>query len=417
MKKLILIISCCFLGVYGNAQYNNQFFEDTMQRLTISSEMYYNYGSNVMSSEMLNKFIFGGKIDKTIKNDAYNNLSNNNRLGGDLEYHLNVAIPFDTLAGKTNVSLILGLSQKEHADSKFSSDLFRFTFDGNKQFAGKIINIGNTDFSYFKYQQVNIGFISHKKKQGKMETEGAIVSFIKAQENLEIDLNKGTLFTEEYGREIDLTLDYTFYRSDTNHTGIGAFNGYGVSTEYFKQLYLKNGDKIYLNLKDVGFVYWNKKSINYQTYGSYHFEGIEVDNIFDLNDSILNTISKDSLIENIGSAKQKQGETKLLPTSFTIDYTKYINEKWQFNGGIYYKIFANYFPLFYTNTSYFVTPNFITRVHLSYGGYGKLNLGLALAYQLKNSYTLFVGSNNIDAFISPSTSFANSGFVGIKAQF
>ena len=115
--------------------------------------------------------------------------------------------------------------------------------------------------------------------------------------------------------------------------------------------------------------------------------------------------------------KQKQGETKLLPTSFTIDYTKYINEKWQFNGGIYYKIFANYFPLFYTNTSYFVTPNFITRVHLSYGGYGKLNLGLALAYQLKNSYTLFVGSNNIDAFISPSTSFANNGFVGIKAQF
>lgn len=417
MKKLILIISCCFLGVYGNAQYNNQFFEDTIQRLTISSEMYYNYGSNVMNSEMLNKFVFGGKIDKTIKNDAYNNLSNNNRLGGDLEYHLNVAIPFDTLAGKTNVSLILGLSQKEHADSKFSSDLFRFTFDGNKQFAGKTINIGNTDFSYFKYQQLNIGFISHKKKQGKMATEGAIVSFIKAQENLEMEINKGTLFTEEYGREIDLTLDYTFYRSDTNHTGISAFNGYGVSTEYFKQLYLKNGDKIYLNLKDVGFVYWNKKSINYQTYDSYHFEGIEVDNIFDLNDSLLNTISKDSLIENIGSIKQKQGETKLLPTSFTIDYTKYINEKWQFNGGIYYKIFANYFPMFYTNTSYFVTPNFITRVHLSYGGYGKLNLGLALAYQLKNSYTLFVGSNNIDAFISSSTSFANSGFVGIKAQF
>ena len=153
MKKLILVISCCFLGGYGNAQYNNQFFEDTIQRLTISSEMYYNYGSNVMNSEMLNKFVFGGKIDKTIKNDAYNNLSNNNRLGGDLEYHLNVAIPFDTLVGKTNVSLILGLSQKEHADSKFSSDLFRFTFDGNKQFAGKTIDIGNTDFNYFKYQQ------------------------------------------------------------------------------------------------------------------------------------------------------------------------------------------------------------------------------------------------------------------------
>ncbi|PKP51044.1 MAG: hypothetical protein CVT95_01740 [Bacteroidetes bacterium HGW-Bacteroidetes-12] len=417
MKKLILIISCCFLGVYGNAQYNNQFFEDTIQRLTISSEVYYNYGSNVMNNEMLNKFVFGGKIDKTIKNDVYNNLSNNNRLGGDLEYHLNVAIPFDTLAGKTNISLVVGLSQKEHADSKFSSDLFRFTFDGNKQFAGKTINIGNTDFSYFKYQQMNIGFISHKKKQGKMATEGAIVSFIKAEEHFAITVPRGSLFTEEYGREIDLDINYLYNTSDTAKKGFGAWNGFGVSTELFSQFFLKNGDKIHLGIKDLGFIQWNKQSLKYETDSLFHFEGIIVNNIFDLNDSLLSDISKDSLINSINTTQEKGSYSMALPTSFTIDYTKYINDKWQFNGGIYYRILANYFPLFYTNTSYFVSQNFITRAHVSYGGYGKLNLGLALAYQLKNSYTLFLGSNNIDAFISPSTSFANSGFVGIKAQF
>lgn len=417
MIKWFLSISLCFIDSYAFSQYNNQFFEDTLQRLTISSEMYYSYGSNVMNNEMLNKFIFGGTIDKTIKNDAYKNLSKNNRLGGDLEYHFNAAIPFDTILGKTNISLILGVSQKEHVDSKFSSDLFRFTFDGNKQFAGKTIAFSNTNVNYFKYQQLNIGFISHKKKQGKMAIEGAIISLIKAEEHFAITVPRGSLFTENYGREIDLDINYLYNSSDTVNKGFNAWNGFGVSTELVTQFFLKNGDKIHLGIKDLGFIQWNKQSLKYETDSLFHFEGISVDNIFDLNDSLLSDISKDSLVNSVNTKQEKGNYSIALPTSFTIDYTKYINDKWQFNGGIYYRILANYFPLFYTNTSYFVTSNFITRLHVSYGGYGKLNLGLALAYQLKNSYTIFIGSNNINGFVSPSNSFNNSGFLGVKAQF
>lgn len=401
----------------GFSQYNTTFFEDTTQRLTLKLESNYNYGSNVMNNELLNKFIFGGHIDRSKKDDAFDNLSDNNRLGGDLEFHFNAIIPFDTLIGKTNLSLVLGVAQKEHVDSKFSSDLFRFILDGNKQFAGKIIDVSDTKVNYFKYQQFNIGIIKHKKKNGKMALQGGIVSLIKSQEKFFIDVPKGSLFTEEFGREIDLSINYTYTRNDTTNNGLTAFNGYGVASELFTQFFLKNGDKIHLGVKDLGFIYWDKNSINFSTNQTFNFDGLAIDNIFDLNDSLLNSISRDTIIENLTKDEDQGNITNSLPTSFNADYTKYINNKWQFNGGIYYKMLANYFPLFYTNTSYFITPNIITRAHVSYGGYGKLNLGIALAFQIKNSYSLFLGSNNLNTFIAPSTSFSSSGFVGLTAKF
>lgn len=417
MKRLILISLFVCSNLLSIAQYNTTFFEDTTQRITFALETNFNYGSTVMNTELLNKFIFGGHIDRSKKNDAFDNLSGNNILGGDLEYHINATIPFDTLLGKTDLSLVLGVAQKEHVDSRFTSDLFRFILDGNKQFAGKTIDVGNTNVNYFKYQQFNVGLIKHKKKNGKMALQGGIVSLIKSQEKFYIDVPKGSLFTEAFGREIDLFVDYTHITSDTSNSGFSAFNGYGVASEFFTQFYLKNGDKINLNVKDLGFIYWNKNSINFSANQTFQFDGLAVDNIFDLNDSLLNNISSDTIIENLTERSDKREVTNFLPTSFNADYTKYINQKWQINGGIYYRMLVNYFPLFYTNTSYAVTNNFITRVHISYGGYGKLNAGLALASKIKNNYTVFVGSNNLDAFISPSDSFSTSGFVGLTVQF
>lgn len=404
-------------AISATAQFNTDFFTDTTQRFNIYVGANYTYGSSVMNNQFLNKFLFGGKIDREMKDKAYSKLSGNNRLGGDLNYQLAAEIPFDTLFGKTNLSLLVGVELNEHIDASFSSDLFKFTFDGNKQFAGMSADISNTNYNYYKYQRVNVGLIKHKLVDGKQAKEGFVVSLIKGEEHKAITIPTGSIYTEQLGKAIDIDIDYIYNSSDTAQKGLKAFNGFGVSTDLFTEFFLKNGDKIYLGIEDLGFVYWNNNSLELAADSLFHFGGIVVDNIFDLNDSLLDNISKDSIIDNITNRDEKGDYSIALPTAFHIIYTKQINEKSKFNAGIYYKILSNYFPLIYTNYFYYINPKFSVKTQLAYGGYGKFNVGFAVAKSFNNKIDIMIGTNNIEGLMFPNMSYSNSGFIGLKKYF
>ncbi len=415
VKFSLFIIIIVFSQSPVFSQNSTSFFVDTTQHLNLSFGANYSYGSSAVNSTFFNKFIFGGKIEREHKDKVYENLSNKNKLGGDLDYSMNVEIPYDTIFGKTSISLVLGLEHTEHIDLEFSDDLFRFAFDGNKQFAGENADL-EVNYNYYKYQQLKAGFISYKNINNKLAKTGMILSFIKGEEN-EILKAAGGLYTEELGKEIDLDLVYDYNSSDTANKGFSAFNGYGVSTDLFAEHFFKNGDKFYFGVEDLGFIHWNQGSLDVAADSSFHFEGIEVDNIFDLNDSLLSDLSKDSIINSISIINQKRAYSIALPTAVNIIYTKILNEKWKITLGGYYKILSNYFPLISVNCYYYFNPKFVGKVHLSYGGYGKLNTGLAFAKSVATYFDIFIGTNNIETFIAPSSSYNNSGFLGVKAYF
>jgi hypothetical protein len=412
---LLLVIVSFPIQIY--AQNSANFFTDTTQQLSVYMGANYTYGSSVMNSEFVNKFLFGGKIDRDLKDEAYAKLNNNNRLGGDLNYKLNVEIPFDTIFRRQNISLLIGLEYNEHMDASFTSDLFKFTFDGNKQFAGSNADIGQTNYNYYKYQQLNIGFINYKFSEDRLAKEGVVVSIIKGEEHKAITVPEGTIFTEELGRKIDINIDYIYNSSDTANKGFKAFNGWGVSTDLFTEFFLKNGDKIYLGVEDLGFIHWNKNSLEISADSLYHFEGLIVDNIFDLNDSVINKISKDSIINSISNQNKKADYSIALPTAIHINYTKELSNTSKIDVGVYYKILSNYSPLIYANYYHYFNEKFLAKTQVSYGGYGKINLGIALAKSFGNYFNIFIGTNNIESFIVPNMSYSNSGFIGLKKYF
>ena len=417
IKNIIVLLFSVFAYLTISAQNNIDFFPDTTQQFSVSLGSNFVYGSSAINNDFLNKFIYGGKIERRHKDKVYKSLSANNRLGGDLNYEINVEIPIDTLFKKTNISLIVGIENNEHVDARFTSDFFKFTFDGNKQFAGESIDIRGTNLNYFKLQKLNLGLINYRYFDGKLAKEGISFSIIKAQESKLISINEGSIFTEEFGREIDVELDYLYQESDTAKKGISAFNGLGVSVDLFTEFILKNGGKIYLGIEDLGFVHWNSNSLKIATDSTFYYEGVVVNNIFDLNDSLVSGLSRDSIIDNLSTKNEKGAYNVAMPASVNINYTKVLNEKWKVNVGIYQKILSNYYPLISINGYYSFNPKLIGRLHLSYGGYGKLNTGLAFSKSVKNYFDIFIGTNNIEAFIASSSSYSNSGFIGLKAYF
>ena len=415
--RLVIIFIFTFLSISASCQQFNDFFEDTLQRVNISTFGSYNYGSNAITSNFINTFITGEKIDDPLKQNVFGRLADQNRFGGDLNYQLNIEIPLKKKGEQSPVSLLVGVGQNEHIDSRFSRDLFKLIFDGNKQFAGETIDISGFNYSYFTYQELRVGFINHKKNKAKVAKRGVVLSVIKAEEFQDITVSRGTIFVEELGREITLDLNYAYNQSDTANQGFSAVNGLGVATDLFTQFFLKNGDKISLAIEDLGFIYWNNQSINNAADSVFNYEGIFIGNVFDLNDSLLTDISRDSIIDNIAVVNQKTSSSIAIPASLNVSYTKYFNKKLRINMGFYHKILANYFPLIYTNTYYHFSKSIAMKAHISYGGYGKLNTGLAIGTFINNKYTIFVGSNNIEGFLIPQSSYANNGYLGLKIAF
>lgn len=418
MRFLIFILTTILFFESSQAQYNTRYFQDSTQRLSFSTEAGYVYGSSVMNNEFINKFIYGGKIDRNIKDNAYSKLStSNNRIGGDLTFTINATIPFDTLFKKTNLALTVGVSHSEHFDAVFTDDLFLLAFDGNKQFAGEEAILSGTNMNYFAYQKVYFGISAITKKHGVILSEGFNVGIIKAQEHIALTIPSGSLFTEKDGKFIDLNINYAFNQTDTTNNKLSAFNGYGISTQVYKDFALKNGDKFHVEINDIGFIRMSKKALEYTANKTFNYDGIEVNSIFEINDSITNTISQDSLLDNIYTSKKQGSYGIALPTTVNISYTKTFNQKWKAEIGVFNRLLTNYFPYIYTNTTYYFSPNFLSQLHLSFGGYGKLNIGLSTAVNINNRVQICIGTNNLNAYIVPKSTFANSSFIGIKALF
>ena len=104
MKRIIVGILLLGLSVMARAQHSSVFFQDSVQKLSFSADAAIFYGSSVMNNDFMNKFIYGGEIDRSIKDNAYNNLNkDNNRIGGDVQLNFIANIPIDSLFKKTTI--------------------------------------------------------------------------------------------------------------------------------------------------------------------------------------------------------------------------------------------------------------------------------------------------------------------------
>lgn len=417
ISNILIVIFVCFISSLAYSQNFQSFFEDSLRRTNISIQSNYFYGSSSINNAFMNKFIYGGEITREEKDKIYEKLNTLNTFGADFNVNINAELKFDTLFGKTKLMMLVGAEMIEHADARFSADLFKLFMDGNKQFAGKYADLSKTNINYFSYQQLNFGLINYRTHNNKIAREGVIFSLIKGQEHTAVKIPRGTLFTEEFGREIELDLNYIYNNSDTASKKITAFNGLGVSTDLFSEFNLDENSKLYVAVNDLGFIQWNKKSIQIQADSLFTYDGVDVENIFDLNDSLVSSISRDSLLNLISNQRNKGSYAIALPTSINLMYSKQFNSKLKAEFGFRHKILANYFPWVYGNLYYYFKPNLVSQIHLSYGAYGTYNFGLAIAKSFKEKLQCYVGTHNVLGFLVPQYTNSGSAYIGLKMYF
>lgn len=379
-------------------------------QFVISADGSFDIGSNAITSKFLKNFYTGQFLDAELKDKTFKKLGKRNRIGFDLNYGLRIAQMPDTSSAWGYYASINNIL---HLDMGFTEDLFRLYFGGNKQYAGKTAELSKSNFQLLSYRQLKGGFI----KQGNNSIWGLGLSFIKGENYVSGQMNKGSLFTEEDGLYIDLETQLKAQMSDTSNTTFSDFVGWGLGVDFFYSAQLNDKSKLNFEVADFGFISWGSKSLTIENDTSLRFEGIEVDNIINLGDSIFNGFTTDSILDTLNATSSKGAFSRLLPGYLSVAYQNQIKEKIALNAGLIYRLNANYFPYIYFGSDIKLGDkvNFMGR--LSYGGYATLGLGLGFDFSLARFLDLRIYSNHVEGYLLPGAATAQGVAINLTAHF
>jgi len=379
------------------------------------------FESSSLDKSFLNTMLYGGHITDSIKTNWINTGGNNNVLYSEISNGLRYTLE------RNNNTFGFSFADRNILSASFSGDLLRLGFEGNFHHQEKTLNFGGTSIRADRFQQYTFTYGINIKKV-KVSTS---LSYLVGNHHLSYIIEKGSLYTAPFGTSLDIAYDMSAFATDTASFNPFENNGnglsFGLSTEFqFKE------HTIQLSFSDLGFIMWNSNSIILANDSNFNFSGIEVENIFSFNDSILeeNNIDNDVLRTNNESFKS------YIPATFHFRFNGYGDYKYlkKYTIGIQGKWHpyldntplsfskigqgfkeSNFKTLYYLQ-SVFNTKYFDVIPTLSHGGYSAdTNLGLALSSGKKHNFTL--GTHHLEDVINKKKAKAVSVYFNIKLQF
>ena len=359
----------------------------------------FQYESNSLNNSFLNHMLYGGKISNNIKSEWINSAYINNIIFLDISNKLSYKYHF-----KKN-TLGFSISDINILNANFTDDLLRLTLQGNFQSQGETLNFTKTSIRVDRYQQYKITYSRNIKN---INLNGG-VSYLSGNHHLSYIIEKGSLYTAPFGSYLDIEYSMHAFATDTSDFSAFTNNGNGIAMDFGVDFKMEKY-KMHFSIINLGFINWNKSSIITAVDSTFNFQGIEVDDIFNFNDSILeaNNFIDDITKTNNNSFKSYVPATLHIALSVQKDY-KYLKNytlgiiaKWQpymdnkplsiakIHQGINE---SNFTPLYYVNSKFYLN-NFLIKPTLSYGGYSqslKINdpsIGFSISKGKKYIFTI-----------------------------
>ncbi len=378
------------------------------------------FESNSLDRIFLDYTLYGGQISDSIKSNWIKSGNNNNIIYSEISNSLSYRYHF------TGHNVGFSVADINILNASSTDDFLRIVLEGNFYHQDRTLDFSGTSIRADRFQQFKI---KYTREINNMKITGGI-SYLAGNHHISYLLEKGSLYTAPFGTYLDVEYSMDAFITDTSNFSLLANNGNGIAMDVGADFTIREYD-IHVSLSDLGFIMWNNSSITLATDSAFNFQGIEVDDIFTFNDSVLeaNNIQDNITKTNNNSFKSYIPATVHFSLSgknedkYLKNYIFGIIAKWQpymdnkplslekINQGFKE---SNYSPLYYVNTkfyhkSYTISPTF------SYGGYSENeNIGLALSKGLKNKFT--IGTYHLeDLFNSEGNSLG--GYFNIYLQF
>lgn len=343
-------------------------------------------------------------IDTQFENFSGKSLLNSRQLiGGGLW--------FGSGKQKSRLFYYFGFEHQYILNAAIDDDLLRLLFKGNSPYAGQGLNLPDNQYSsiYFNQLKGGIGFVIGNEKVKHTFIGKYALNF--GQNYNEVQIQNSSLYTHPEGDFLDLDINASIKMSDTVWSEFYKVNGMGFSADLFYSLSKDKDFYFSVDVRNLGFINWNKNTLSASVDTAFVFEG-------SLNDS-LNTgqnlpdeLTYNSLRGFIFSNEESVPFSTVLPVSIAFSGGKY------FGGG---KIYTGVQGKFYAikQTAYslelFATwnPNDLVSFTpiICYNNYSGVDFGLAFSARITDYFYLMAGASGLGSFVNEESLAGSGGFV------
>lgn len=356
--------------------------------------------SNAITNSFVNKIINGGFIDDELK-DRQPLSNSENLFNAAIHADVNVRIAPDSLFGTDRYGLILGVSHYDDLSTRFTSDVFNTVFHGNKMYAGKSASLSNTGIRFQQFQQLNIGFFEKKS------LSHITVGLIHGNYFADLTLADSKMYTEATGDFIEFSADGRFHLSDTSNMQGFVTNGLGAALSFELNLPIRFANRpqqpsyIRIGAHNVGFISWNKQTINYRLDTTYHYDGFLIDDLTNVEDW-----NVEQVVDSLVPDATHESYLMTTPGWFYLSWFSPLGRKFFYEVSLKTKVYSFHLPEAGAELFYNPGSKFLLGVNATYGGYGgyesasAFRAGLSLSTLIGKRFMLDLESRHLVGWLN-----------------
>jgi hypothetical protein len=392
ISSIILLIACTN-AVY--AQTFRYFDKNLSENNTIIGfNVDQKFATNSLTSGFVLDYLNGKFITEESKNRCIANFKNNQVKAGEL---FNLGLSIQQRLGKSNNFLYLEIGETFFYETQFHEDIFILLFKGNKSFENKTASINPLWINSHQYFYAKLGL---HKYTNRIEFKWN-VAYAGGQRLLELQTQRGGLFTATDGRFIQLDLKLSSHDVNPLRNSLFTISGHGIFTDIMLNYQLNNKTEIGGGIEGFGFINWQEDVKRRDVDTLYRFDGFEVSDVLDsFSIDIKNPQElRSSFIKEQSDVRKKT----TLPHIIYIQFSQFIIPdifQIRLKYGIRNSDVADNFLAGMANL--YVAQNKLIGLHAEAGGYGKFSVGAQFAMCFSNRSCIQIYFNSLSNLFVPS---------------
>ncbi len=396
LKILSVIVLVISLSTNLRAQDSTTTTEITkLKTHKLTLDLQVDASSNSITNSFAKPFLFGGFIDSEMKSQVINALKGKNLVG--FFYDWGVEFRANSKKYPRN-NFFVSYEMFNLQQITFDSSLFKLVFQGNSQFAGSSIELQNTGYLHESFQSIKFGF--GRKSSGGKNSFDISLGIILANKIDDINFENSSFYTSSIGDSLILRGNATRLVSGQNNC-LGV-NGVGASVSARYSLKIDDKKEVDFSISNLGLVRWSSKTSYFYQPSDFVYSGFEVENIFEMSDSILKVDFNDSLQSYLNSNSTTKTVVRRSTAIVKLKYThSFIKDKLYVFLGFDDFIFTDYKLKTILGLKYFINKSVDIQPFLSVGGYSNMSFGVAFGLKLKSQLEIKGNINYIDGLVFP----------------
>lgn len=353
--------------------------------------------SSGLTGAFYEPFLFGGHIDRKLKERTLEGMEAENRFGGDRRISIGGSIEPDSLFGDANEErkIFFRLIDGRHFHSQFTRDLFRTVFMGNAG-SGERLELAPFQLNSLRYRQFKIGILDQR---GDFEM-GIALSGIQGVSDLSIQSQNAHIEEQDDPSELGLRLEGVLRQNghDPPPPDPFSFQGSGFGIDVMAGYDFHRYGQFRFTLSDMGLLTWKSDSRIQRVDTNFRFQGIRIENPLEGNEG--DESGLEQVRDRYFPEEERRNYRTFLPGGIRMSYSKKLPSDVWIQSRFRYRLFAAHTP-FVALEGVKEWKRLKLGLSVGHGGYGELALGLSSELAIGKRWSFYLRSQHLEGILFP----------------